>query len=110
MKNYVKPGDHLTLVAPASVKSGDLVKVGSLIGVAQYDALAGEEVEIVRKGCFTLPKVSAQAWDQGDKIYWIDATAKCTKAASGNTLIGAAVMDAADPSDGGLVLLDGVIR
>jgi predicted RecA/RadA family phage recombinase len=110
MNNYVKPGDHLTVIAPADVKSGGLVKVGSLIGIAQHDALAGEEVEIVRKGCFTLPKVSAQAWAQGAKIYWVSADAKCTTTASGNTLIGAAVWDAADPSDSGLVLLDGVIR
>ncbi|AUQ99339.1 DUF2190 family protein [Phaeobacter inhibens] len=110
MKNYVKPGDHLPVIAPADVQSGGLVKVGALIGIAQYDALAGEEVEIVRKGCFTLPKVSAQAWAQGAKIYWITADSKCTTTASGNTLIGAAVLDAANPSDSGLVLLDGVIR
>ncbi|WP_282052768.1 DUF2190 family protein [Phaeobacter inhibens] len=110
MKNYVKPGDHLPVIAPADVKSGGLVKVGALTGIAQHDALAGEEVEIVRKGCFTLPKVSAQAWAQGAKIYWITADAKCTTTASGNTLIGAAVLDAANPSDSGLVLLDGVIR
>ncbi|APG45690.1 DUF2190 family protein [Phaeobacter porticola] len=110
MKNYVKPGDHLPVIAPADVKSGGLVKVGALIGIAQHDALAGEEVEIVRKGCFTLPKVSAQAWAQGAKIYWITADAKCTTTVGGNTLIGAAVLDAANPSDSGLVLLDGVIR
>lgn len=110
MKNYVKPGDHLPVIAPADVKSGDLVKVGSLIGIAQHDALTGEEVEIVRKGCFTLPKVPAQAWAQGAKIYWDSADAKCTTTASGNTLIGAAVLDASNPSESGLVLLDGVIR
>ena len=110
MKNYVKPGDHLTVIAPADVNSGGLVKVGSLIGIAQHDALSGEEVEIVRKGCFTLPKVSAQAWAQGDKIYWNAGSSQCTTAASGNTLVGAAVVDAANPSETGLVLLDGVIR
>ena len=46
MKNYVQPGNVVTLIAPANVKSGDGVLVGSLFGVAAYDALIGAEVEV----------------------------------------------------------------
>lgn len=110
MRNFVKPGHSITVVAPADVNSGDFVTVGGLTGVAQHDALTGEDVEIVRAGVFTLPKVSAQAWGQGDLIYWSTDNDNCTTADVGNTLIGVAVVDAANPSDESAVLLDGVIR
>jgi|GEM_PF-4444391 len=40
MKNYIQPGDSITVPAPADVKSGDLVVVGDLFGVAQFSAKA----------------------------------------------------------------------
>ncbi len=46
MKNYVQSGNVVTLAAPANVKSGDGVLVGSLFGVAAYDAPIGAEIEI----------------------------------------------------------------
>lgn len=110
MKNYKFPGDHITLPAPYDVTAGDGVKVGAIFGVSQGAALAGEDVVLVRKGGFDLVKTSAQAWTRGAKIYWDDANRRCTTAASGNSLVGAASSVAADPSDIGEVLLDGVIR
>jgi len=110
MKNYLQDGDTLTIAAPAAVASGDPVQIGSIFGVAMADAATGADVAIVREGIFTLPKVSAQAWAVGAKIYW-DATNKvCTTAAPGNTLIGTATAAAANPSATGAVLLDGTVR
>jgi predicted RecA/RadA family phage recombinase len=41
MKNFLQSGDVLTLTAPAvtGCKSGDLIIVGAIAGVAAYDAL-----------------------------------------------------------------------
>lgn len=110
MKNYVQPGENITLPAPADVVAGQLVLIGGIVGVAQFDALSGVDVVLVRRGVFTLQKTSAQAWTVGAKIYRDATTGAATTTASGNLLIGAAVAVAANPSDAGTVLLDGAVR
>lgn len=108
MKNYVRFGNSVPATAPAGgVSSGDGVLLGSLFGVATADAAEGEPYEAAVVGVFTLPKVSAQAWTVGQKIYWSAADAACTTTASGNTLIGAAFAPAANPSASGEVRLNG---
>lgn len=81
MKNYIQPGKTVTVTAPATVTSGQLVVVGSLIGVAAYDAAPGAEVEIDTEGVFTLPKVLTDVVAQGDKLFWDSGVAKVTKTA-----------------------------
>ena len=110
MQNYKRVGANATITAAAAIASGDFVKLGGLTGVAQGKALAGEQVVIVRSGVFTLPKLEAQAWSQGDKVYWDAGNAHCTTVDTDNDLIGVADADAANPSTEGDVLLDGVIR
>lgn len=110
MKNWNSPGEHITLPAPTDVSSGAFVAVGAISGVAQTAAAAGEDVVLVRRGVFDLPKVAAEAWSIGVRIYW-DATAKVmTTIDTDNTLVGAATALAAGGSATGRVLLDGVIR
>ncbi|ODA67103.1 hypothetical protein A7A08_01849 [Methyloligella halotolerans] len=65
MKNFVQPGNTITVPAPTAVASGDGVLVGSLFGVANYDAAPGEAVEIDAIGVFDLPKAE-EAIDLGD--------------------------------------------
>ncbi|TJZ86154.1 DUF2190 family protein [Paracoccus hibiscisoli] len=110
MKNYVQPGEHLTLTMTAAVASGDGVLIGAIFGVTQGAAAANQQVVVVRRGVYDLPKLAAQAWTVGAKVYWNDTDKVCTTVASGNTLIGAAVEAAANPSAIGRVLLDGMIR
>jgi len=107
MKNFIQPGENISVPAPADVASGAGVLVGSLFGVSTGAALSGESVTLVRRGVFELPKISAQAWTVGAKIYWNNTAKECTTVTSGNTLVGLAVQAAADPSDTGIVLLDG---
>jgi predicted RecA/RadA family phage recombinase len=109
MKNYIQEGDTLTLLAPADVLSGAGVLVGSIFGIASGDALSGAEVEVMTEGVFDVAKVSAQAWTQGAKIYWDNATklATTTAASGANALIGVAVLAAANPSATGRVKLTG---
>lgn len=104
-KNFIQPGDTVTVAAPADVTSGAGVLVGSLFGVAQFSALNGADVEICTKGVYELPKTSAQAWTVGVKIYWDGS--KCTTAdgSGSNTLIGHALAVAANPSATGIVRL-----
>lgn len=105
MKNYLQPGDAIDCIAPAGgVVSGRPVIIGSLVGVSSVTADEGKPFALQRVGVYRLPKVSAQAWTQGAKIYWTSGN-QATTTASGNTLIGIAAAEAANPSDFGDVLL-----
>lgn len=99
MKNYVQPGKVIDIVAPTGgVVSGQIVVIGSLIGVSNLTAAEGEPSVIDTEGVFEVPKTSALAIAVGDKLYW-DATNKVVnKTASGNTLVGIAVAASANPS------------
>lgn len=110
MRNFVQPGDRVDLAAPYDVTSGGGALVGTVFGIASSDALSGEVVTLLRKGVFTHAKTSAQAWTAGAKLYWDNTNKVFTTSASGNTLVGAAVEAAANPSATGMVLLDGTIR
>ncbi|MEQ8639396.1 MAG: DUF2190 family protein [Alphaproteobacteria bacterium] len=90
MKNYVQPGNTITLSAPYDVASGDGLLVGSVFGVAAGDAASGATVETALIGVFDLKKVASQAWSAGDKVYWDNTNKEATKTATANTLIGVA--------------------
>lgn len=110
MKNFIQPGDCITIAAPYDVVSGAGALVGSLFGVASGDALSGADVVLCRTGVFSMAKVSAQAWTVGAKIYWDDTAKLCTTVSTSNSLIGVATAAAANPSGTGDVLLDGAAR
>lgn len=110
MKNYHQPGNALSVTAPDDVSSGDGVLVGSLFGVAGHDATTGNPVEIHTTGVFTLPKLEAQAWTQGAKVYWDDTNKHLTTVSTSNKLVGVATQAAANPSTTGVARLDGAAR
>ena len=95
MKNYIQPGDTLTIPAPAAVLSSEPVIAGDIRGIACGDAASGAPVDVKCSGVFTLPKVAANAFPLGSKVYWAAATKLATSTASGNTLLGVAVAEAA---------------
>ena len=93
MKNYVQPGDIVPLPAPAGgVVSGNGVMIGDLFGVAQHSAAAGEMFECAVKGAFDIVKAASQAWTVGQLIYWDSVAGAATTTASGNKLIGKAIV------------------
>ena len=90
MKNFVQPGNTVTLTAPYAVASGDGLLVGSIFGIATGTAALGEPVETALVGVFDITKIGSQAWTVGAKIYWDDTNKRTTSVANSNTLIGAA--------------------
>jgi len=109
VKNYIQPGKVVTVPAPYDVTSGDGALVGALFGIASTNAASGDDVEIETCGVFEIKKTSAQAWTVGAKVYWDNTNKVATTTASGNTLIGAAVQAAANPSETGVVRLNGTV-
>ncbi len=110
MKSYVQAGETLTFVAPYAVASGAPFKVGSFVAIAVNAAANGAAVEGMTEGVFTLPKVSAQAWAVGEKVYWDDTAKLMTTVSTSNTLVGAATVAAVNPSTTGTAYLDGSVR
>ena len=53
---FLQPGDALDLLAPAIVKSGAGMIVGSIFAVAAYDAAQGDPVTGHVVGVWRLPK------------------------------------------------------
>jgi predicted RecA/RadA family phage recombinase len=110
MKTFVQEGDVIAVtVASGSdeidLSSGDGYLIGSLFGIVVADAAIGETVQLQTEGVFDIAKTSAEAWTVGQKIYWNNATRKCTSTAGGNKQIGVATAVAANPSSTGRVLL-----
>lgn len=119
MKNFVQPGSILDLTVPAGgVVSGTPVKIGSFLAIPQCTITAAEVTAAgagVRKfagkidGVFEFTKISAQAWAEGDLIYFNTTSGFMTNvSATGVFLAGAATEAAANPSAVGRVRLNGV--
>lgn len=106
MKNFVQPGNTITLTAPYAVTSGDGLLVGAIFGVAAGTAASGDPVETALEGVYDLKKVASQAWAVGDKIYWDNTAKNTTKTLTSNTLIGVAT----DVVAGGSTDLIGRVR
>lgn len=91
MRNFVQPGDTLTIPAPAALASGAVVIAGKIIGIAAGAAESGKPVDVVTVGVFNLPKVGADAFTVGADVYWDAEDDLATVTSSGNTRLGVAV-------------------
>lgn len=107
MRNFVQPGDNLTVTAAAAASSGDGVKLGNLFGIASGDAAIGGPLVLVTTGVFELPKVSTDELAVGDAVYFRTSDGAVTGTASGNSKIGVAVSAAGNPSASVRVRLNG---
>jgi predicted RecA/RadA family phage recombinase len=91
MRNFIQPGNVLSLSAPYDRLSGQGALVGSIFGIAAYDVLSGTTGEFVLTGVFSHAKTASQAWTVGQKIYWDNTNKVMTNVATGNVHIGHAV-------------------
>ena len=97
--NYIQPGRSITVAAPTGgVLSGDGVLIGTLFGIAQYDAVEGAEVEILTEGVVEIGKTSALAISVGDRLFWDDTNKLVNKTTTAQQQVGVAVAAAANPS------------
>lgn len=81
--------------ATADVAYGDVVPFQASIGVAAIDIKAGETGPVQVSGAFELDKDTAVAISAGDVVYYVAASGKINKTASGNLRAGIAIRDAA---------------
>lgn len=92
MKTYVQDGDKVVVAAPRALSAGDGALVGTMFGVAESDAADTADVVLVTEGVVDITKIGSQAWTVGARVYWDNSNFRCTTTASGNTLVGVAVL------------------
>jgi len=68
---FIQEGDTIDVVAPVGgIKSGDVLALGDLVGVALIDGAVGDTVSVALEGAASLPKKTGEAWAQGQKVYF----------------------------------------
>lgn len=110
MKNYLQPGNSITVPAPAGgAVSGKPAAMGSLRGFYASSAPEGAPVAVNRAGVFDVVKAAGEAWAIGDKLHYNAANGNFTKTATDAVVFGfaGAVADTAALA-GELVLGDTV--
>lgn len=93
--NFISDGDVIpwTNTTAAAVASGQVVVLGHTIGIALSAIAIGATGSVALSGAFTVPKVPAAVFAQGEKLLW-DASAgafdaSTATAAAGDVLGGA---------------------
>jgi len=109
MRNFVQPGDTISVTAPYAVASGGGALVGSIFGIATNAAANAAPVELKRTGVFDVAKATGETWTQGAKVYWNNSTKVLTTTSAGNTLVGVAARAQGSGDTTGRALLTGQI-
>lgn len=76
MKTYVQPGKVIEFVASGAKTSGQVVRIGQLLGVVKSDTADGATGLAEIDGVFTVPKVSGAVIAQGESLCWDASAAK----------------------------------
>jgi predicted RecA/RadA family phage recombinase len=105
---YVTAGRVLDYVAGANITSGQVLVVGTKIGVALAAISNGSTGSVQIAGVFTLPKKAADVIAQGANVYWDSVTngGEITTTVGSNTLAGVAYVAAAGATTTVQVLLN----
>jgi predicted RecA/RadA family phage recombinase len=110
-RTFVQPGNTIDAVAPGpgGVKSGDVVVLGALVGVAEVTVAAGETYSLNLVGVHRLPKTTGGALEPGALAYWVPGTGKVAGAGTaGNIPIGTVTEHAGSDATEVLVRLNGI--
>ena len=88
-KNFVQKGEALHIIAAGTEKSGDLVVVNDVVGVAITDGEADELLALHVEGVWNVPvPASVATINQGASVYFNTTSKEITLTASGNKFIG----------------------
>lgn len=110
MRNFVQPGNAVTVPSPRDVASGEGILIDRLFGVAGTDAPSGGELVLHCEGVYDLPKATGEAFTLGNRVYWDATDGECTTASEDNFLIGVCVEAAGSAAPILRVRLTGVLN
>lgn len=104
---YYQRGETLDYTATKKLEAGDVVSLGSRIGVAAANIGAGEQGAVHVVGVFAMAKANTEEIKQGAAVYYDAAAEAITTTADENTPAGYAAADAATTATSVLVKLLG---
>ena len=104
---YYQRGETLDYTAAKKLEAGDVVSLGSRIGVAAANIGAGEQGAVHVVGVFAMAKANTEEIKQGAAVYYDAAAEAITTTADGNTPAGYAAADAVTTATSVLVKLLG---
>ena len=67
--NFIQKGDVIDYTPSSAVESGEVVVIGSLVGVAKTDIAASAEGAVAIEGVYEIPAATA-AITLGAAVYW----------------------------------------
>lgn len=88
MKNYIRPGEVIDHVASGAKSAGQVVLMGTKIGVCVADIANGATGPVQVIGVFNIAKLSTDVVAQGAALYWDNTNSRLTTTSAGNTLAG----------------------
>ncbi|WP_444941359.1 DUF2190 family protein [Microbulbifer sp. ZKSA004] len=106
--NLVRDGRMLDYISSisADITSGQVVPVGTVLGVAMDDIAVGESGVVGVDGVFTVPRVSAAEINQGETLTWVVASKLFDNNAAAGGITGATAF-AAEAAGAGAANLAG---
>ena len=81
---------RLAFTAGANLTAGDPLLLVDTFGVVEASVLTGQPAAILRRGTYSLPKTTGEAWAIGQALYWNAGTSKLTTTAAGNRAVASA--------------------
>ena len=94
---YVQKGEAIDYRPSEAVAAGEVVVLGSLVGIARLDIAADALGALAVVGCYDVAKATG-AVTVGAAVYWDATNHKATTTATGNPYLGKAVL-AAESAD-----------
>ena len=97
MATRVNDGVYIDYTPVGAVSNGDVVVLGTRIGIADQDIAAGIKGALAKRGVYALDKsvTSSDAITVGTYLYWDAGSEVVTETSSTNAIAGVAVLAAA---------------
>ena len=101
---FVQRAETVDFIPGRDIASGEVIRLGKLIGVTKLPIKAGELGTLSISGVFDLDKPSGICFSAGSTVYW-DSENGCVETA-GDILLGIAIRRASETSDTVRILLN----
>lgn len=76
---YVQEGDAVDYTPGSDVAAGDVIDLGTFVGIAKEPITANTTGAVAIVGTFSVLKYSGEAISLGDRVYWDAGTSTATK-------------------------------
>lgn len=111
---FIQRGDNIDYTPGVAVPQGTVVIFtgvggGRLVGITNADIAANELGSASLVGAYEVDKLTTDAGDPGDKMYWDAGNSRATRTASTHALMGALIKSCVNGDTRCRIRLDGTV-